>query len=385
MDHVRPRGRRPGVILYSDPKAQYLARRTEIDAAIAAVLDEGWYILGKQVSAFEQAFADYLGVKHAIGVGSGTDALHLALRALDIGPGDEVITVSHTAVATAAAIEIAGATPVLVDIEPDYYTLDPSQLEAVLTPRTRAVLPVHLYGQPAEMDPILAFARRHGLEVVEDCAQAHGARYRGRRVGGLGDAGCFSFYPTKNLGAIGDGGAIVTDDDKVADRLKQLREYGWDNRRNSRRPGWNSRLDELQAAILNVKLPHLEADNRRRRAVALIYDEALSPLPLALPRRRDDCDHAYRLYVVACDDRDALSAHLRSRDIVAGIHYALPVHRQSAYAGRLAGAMDLPVTDKAVASVLSLPIFPELQEAQATSIVDAVRSFYDAQAASQSM
>ena len=251
-------------IPWASPAAQYRAHQAEIKAAIARVLDSGFFVLGEEVEKFERAFAQYCGVAHGVGVASGTDALELAMRALGIGPGDEVITVSHTAVATAAAVLACGATPVLVDVEDAYYTLDPAKIAAAITPRTKAIVPVHLYGQAADMDAILALARPRGLRVIEDCAQCTGGRYGARRLGSLGDIACFSFYPTKNLGAIGDGGIVVTSDADLAARVRRLRQYGWDETRKTHEIGRNSRLDPIQAAILSVKLPHLDADNARR-------------------------------------------------------------------------------------------------------------------------
>jgi dTDP-4-amino-4,6-dideoxygalactose transaminase len=283
------------VIPCIDPLAQYLVRKAAIDQAIGEVLARGRYILGEQVQAFERELAAFCEARFGVGVGTGTDALHLALRALGVGPGDEVVTVSHTAVATVAAVEMAGATPVLVDIEPATFTLDPARLEAAITPRTRAVIAVHLYGQPADLDAIGAIARARGLKLIEDCAQAHGARWAGRRVGSFGDAACFSFYPTKNLGALGDGGMVVTSDEGLATRLRQLREYGWVERYVSRTAGWNSRLDELQAAVLRVKLKDLDADNARRGAIAARYAEGLTDLGLTLPATRAGSEHAFHL------------------------------------------------------------------------------------------
>lgn len=279
----------------ANPKVQYLAYRGEIDAAVGRVLESGWYILGEEVKAFEEEFATYIGVSCGIGVGSGTEAIHLALVSCGIGPGDEVITVSHTAVATVAAIELAGATPVLVDIEPDFFTLNPNKLEEAITPRTKAVLPVHLYGQPADLDPILEIARKHHLRVIEDCAQAHGAMYKDKRAGSYGDMACYSFYPTKNLGALGDGGIIVTNDTELAKKARLLREYGWAQRYVSHLAGWNTRLDEIQAAILRVKLKHLDEDNSKRARLAEIYNRKLSTTNLILPKRRENSTHAYHL------------------------------------------------------------------------------------------
>lgn len=360
------------MILFSCPGAQTRSHRAAIDAAIARVLDRGWYVLGEEVKAFEREFADALGVAHAVGVGSGTDALALALRALNIAPGDEVITVSHTAVATVAAIELAGAVPVLVDIDPAHYTLDPARLEAAITPRTKAVIAVHLYGQAADMDAIMAVARQHRLKVIEDCCQATGGRYKGRRLGSIGDAGCFSFYPTKNLGAIGDGGAVVTQYDAVAERVRSLREYGWRGDRVSHVPGVNSRLDEMQAAILRAKLPHLDADNARRRAIADRYDAALAGL-VTIPARRNPAEHVFHLYVVRTPDRDGVLARLKDHGIGAAIHYAKAAHQQPAYAARLAGCDALPETETAVSEILTLPIYPELSDAEADQVIAAVK------------
>ncbi len=364
------------MILCADPAAQYRAHRREIDAAIARVCDSERFILGPEVEAFEREFADFIGVRHGIGVASGTDALALALMASGIGAGDEVITVSHTAVATIAAIEIAGARPVLVDLEPDYYTIDVAGIEPAITPRTKAVLPVHLYGQPAELDAIAAIARRHGLRVVEDCAQAHGARFGDHRVGSVGDVGCFSFYPTKNLGALGDGGMVVTDDDSLAARLRGLRQYGWEGSAISQRPGINSRLDELQAAVLRAKLPHLDADNARRLELARRYDAALAGTGLGLPARREGSVHVHHLYVVRTPRRADLRTYLAERGVQAEVHYSPPVHRQPAYAGRLPGAEMLIETDRVAGEVLSLPLYPEIGEDAVDQVADAVRGFF---------
>lgn len=364
----------------TDPRANYLAHRAEIDAAIASVLDSGRYILGEQVMSFEREFAAYLGVRHAIGVGSGTDALHLALRACGMGPGRPVFTVAHTAVATVAAVELCGAMPVLVDINPADFTMDPQRLDETVgrilagpgwtrpsggaAPFRGAVLPVHLYGQPADMTAILAIARRHELAVVEDCAQSHGATAAGRMTGSIGDIAAFSFYPTKNLGALGDGGAVATDDAGLAERVRLLREYGWRQRYISDIAGVNSRLDELQAALLRVKLRHLDAENARRQSIAAEYDRLLAGNGLTLPRVRPGATHVYHQYVIRTADRDALQTHLRTKAIGALIHYPVPVHLQPAYAGRLPGFAALPETEAAARQVLSLPLFAELTEAQ---------------------
>jgi dTDP-4-amino-4,6-dideoxygalactose transaminase len=363
-------------ILCGNPRAQYESHRAEIDAAIRRVLESGRYILGDEVTAFEREFADYVGVRFASGVGSGTEALHLALAACGVGPGDEVVTVAHTAVATVAAIELCGATPVLVDIEPDYFTLDPNQLEDAITSRTKAVIPVHLYGQPADLHAVISIARQHGLRVIEDCAQAHGAVYRDRRVGSWGDVACFSFYPTKNLGAIGDGGAVVTNDPSLAEKVRCMREYGWASERNvSAVTGWNSRLDELQAAVLRVKLQFLDADNARRREIAGLYDELLRDSDLVLPKRRADATHVFHLYVVRSEERDELLARLRAEGVGALVHYPVPVHLQPAYLNRLRGADKLPNTERAAKEIVSLPIYPELTDAEIERVAAACVSY----------
>lgn len=349
------------MILCSNPREQYAAHRDEIRSAIDRVLDGGRYILGPEVEAFEREFASYCEVEHAIGVGSGTEALHLALAALGVGPGDEVITTAHTAVATAVAIRLCGAMPVFADIDPDTYTIDPEDVARVVTARTKAIVPVHLYGQPANLDALAELR----IPIVEDCAQAHGATWRGKRVGSIGSIAAFSFYPTKNLGAIGDGGAVVTSDPALAKHVRLLREYGWAERYVSHIEGWNSRLDELQAAILRVKLRHLDADNNRRRAIARRYDEALGI------SRPDDVGHVYHLYVIATEARDALQAHLRERGIGALVHYPVPVHRQPAYAAMAPRA--LPQTEHAAATVLSLPMYPELSDEDQQTVIAAMR------------
>lgn len=363
------------MILCSNPRAQYLAHQAEIDAAIARVLDQGWYIVGQETTAFEAEFASYIGVDHAIGVGSGTEALHVALKACGLGAGDEVITVAQTAVATVAAIEMAGATPVFVDIEEGFLTLDPLKLERAITPRTRAIIPVHLYGQPADLAPIIEIARRHNLLLIEDCAQAHGATYKGKRVGSFGDVACFSFYPTKNLGAIGDGGMVVTNDAEIAKQSRLLREYGWAERYVSSISGWNSRLDELQAAILRIKLRYLDADNESRNKIARRYLADLGGLDLVLPSVRFEATHVFHLFVVLSDRREALRSFLKDNGVGALVHYPVPVHLQPAYSGRLAGSDNLEVTERAAAQVLSLPMYPELQDRDLDTVIAAVRKF----------
>ena len=359
----------------ANPRAQYAAHRGEIDAAIARVLDGGRYILGDETEAFEREFAAYIGVDHAVAVGSGTEALHIAMRALGIGTGDEVITVSHTAVATVAAVELCGATPVLVDVDSDSLTIDPAEIEAAISRKTKAIVPVHLYGQPAELAAVCDIAARHGLRVIEDCAQSVGARYRERRTGSWGDVGCYSFYPTKNLGALGDGGMVVTSSSEVAQQARMLREYGWRQRYVSSIAGWNTRLDELQSAVLRVKLRHLDSDNNRRLQLARRYDDSLRNSGLRLPCCKANRTHVYHLYVVRSTRRDALREFLRQRDVGTMIHYPVPVHRQPAYADRLSSSRDLSESERAADEVLSLPMFPELTDSDADSVVEAVLAF----------
>ena len=364
----------------ASPHAQYLAHRDDIQAAIQRVLEGNSYILGKEVAEFESAFATYCDPNKkliGIGVNSGTDALTLAMRALNIGTGDEVITVSHTAVATVASVIATGAVPVLIDIDPVFYTLDPDRLESAISSRTRAIIAVHLYGQPADMDKINAIAHRDGLPVIEDCAQAAGAAYNGRRVGSLADVACFSFYPTKNLGAIGDGGMVVTSNETLADRIRGLRQYGWDNSRQTLAVGINSRLDELQAAVLSAKLPFLDSDNERRKKIAERYCTALAHLPLTLPAARQNSHHVYHLFVIGCDDRDSLMASLARDGIHSGIHYPLPVHCQRGYDKHvILPNGGLPITEQLSSRILSLPIFPELDKNDVEEVISAVTSYY---------
>ncbi len=365
----------------TDPRAGYLEHQADIDGAIARVLAGGQFILGREVEAFEAAFAAWLGVKHGIGVSSGTDALELALRACDIGSGDLVFTVSHTAVATVAAIERAGATAVLIDIEAGGYTMDAAALESALRApppgRPVAILPVHLYGEPADMTGILDLARRHGLRVIEDCAQSHGAAYRGQTTGSLGDISCFSFYPTKNLGALGDAGMTATDDADLAAALREIREYGWRQRYISARVGMNTRLASIQAGILAAKLPHLHSDNARRQALAARFDEGLADLPLRLPRCRAGSSHVYHQYVVRTPARDALREHLSGAGIGTGIHYPAPVHLQPAYLGRLAEfPAGLPETTRIAGHIVSLPMYPQLSVAAVDRVISETRRFF---------
>lgn len=360
------------LILPVDLTKQYHALQQEIDAAIKRVMSRGWYILGEETRAFEQEFAAYIGVSEGVGVASGTAAITLALRAVGVQDGAEVITVSHTAVATVAAIELAGGRPVFVDIDCQTFTLDPNQLEAAISERTKAIVPVHLYGHPADMTAILAIARRHNLAVVEDCAQAHGARYQGQRVGSWGDAAAFSFYPTKNLGAAGDGGLVVTNNTDLANRVRLLRQYGWAERYVSYLRGDNSRLDELQAAILRVKLRHLDAWNEQRRTLAAAYQQALADLELTLPRPVGDVEHVYHLYVVRSPRRDELLPYLQANGVVAQVHYPMPVHRQPAYADLAPQNGSLLITERVAEEVLSLPLYPEMPPEAVAEVAQAI-------------
>ena len=361
------------LIPQSNPLANYLAYRNEIDAAIQRTVASGRYILGNEVAAFEREFAEYLRVSCAVGVDSGTAALYLALRACEIGPGDAVITVSHTAVATVAAIELCGATPLFVDIEPATFTIAIEGLKEALTRhegRVKAIIPVHLFGHPARMAEILKVAADQGIRVIEDCAQAHGAEWDGRKVGTFGDIAAFSFYPTKNLGALGDGGAVATNDEKLGRRVRALREYGWEQRFISQIPGTNSRLDELQAAVLRVKLRYLDEDNQRRTRIAELYSQALATRAVVTPQTSPGAKHVFHQYVIRTKARDSLQAFLGERGVATAIHYPMPVHQQPAYAGRIQACGSLHETEVAAREILSLPMFPELQEHQLKTVVD---------------
>ncbi len=360
------------MIICANPLAQFQSYQSEIEAAVLRVLRSNCYILGPEVNALEQEFTAYIGTTHAVGVANGTDALELALRALDLKPGDEVITVSHTAVATVAAIEAAGAVPVLVDVDPDFYTLNPTQLTEVLSSRTRAVIVVHLYGQAADLDEIGAFCEKHNLILIEDGSQAHGAKWKGKRLGSIGHIGCFSCYPTKNLGAIGDAGLVTTNDDKLAHKIRILREYGWQERYISDIPGRNSRLDELQAAILRIKLRHLDDDNQKRRDLAAQYTSLLGD-GVRTPAIRQGAEHVFHLYVVRTAHRQELMAHLKSHEIHTAIHYPTPVHLQPAYKGRVRTARSMEVTERLAKEVLSLPLYPELPLEMGRQIIATVR------------
>jgi len=362
-------------IPFANPKAQYLSRKREIDAAMTRTLESGRYILGQEVESFEREFSAFVGVQYCVGVGNGTDALALALQAVGVKPGDEVITVANSAVATVAAIEQVGAVPVLADIDSQTKCLDPQQLEGLVTSRTRAIVPVHLFGQPAPMKDIIFLSRKMGLKVVEDCAQAHGAEIQGEKVGAFGDAAAFSFYPTKNLGALGDGGAVVTNSFDVGETVRQLREYGWAQRSVSHRPGVNSRLDEIQAAILRVKLPFLGTDNARRRTIAQIYEGAIHFPTIGSPPKIAGTVSGMHLFVVECEARDRLREFLGKEGIGTGIHYPMPIHKQPAYSGRLRGHDRLPCTEALSEKILSLPMYPELTESQVERICAALQKW----------
>jgi dTDP-4-amino-4,6-dideoxygalactose transaminase len=361
---------------FLDLPATYIELQKEIDEAIERVLRSGAFILGKDVEAFEQEFASYLGVKHCIGVGNGLDALHLSLCALGAGAGDEVLVPSNTYIATWLAISYTGATPVPIEPDPCTYSMDPDRIEAAITPRTKGIVPVHLYGQSADMDPILEIARRRGLWVLEDAAQAHGARYKGVRVGGLGDAAGWSFYPGKNLGAFGDGGAITTNSDEIADRVRVLRNYGSRVKYFNEVKGFNSRLDSIQAAVLRVKLPHLDEWNARRRAIAERYAASLRGTDMVLPTQSTWAEHVFHVFVVRCQHREALQEHLKARGISTLIHYPVPPHLQDAYRDLGFREGSLPLTEALHREVSSLPIGPHLGPEAVEAVIQGVREFY---------
>ena len=366
------------MIRFNDLMPRDSQLRTEIDQAIKRVLDSGWFILGPEVEAFEAEFAAYHGLRHAVGVANGTDAIQLALLAGGVGPGDEIITVAHTAVATASAIEATGATPILVDIDSVTYTLDTSAAEARVSPRTKAIIPVHLYGHPADMTAITNLAKKHNLFVIEDCAQAHGARWHGQLVGTMGHLATFSFYPTKNLGAYGDGGAILTNDDDLGERLHRLRNYGQISRYHHAERGINSRLDELQAAILRVKLRYLDAQNETRRKIATLYGDHLDGVEsIVCPSESVDAYHAYHLYVIRHAARDRLQEFLKETGIQTLIHYPIPVHLQPAYVDLGYSIGDLPNTEKIANEILSLPLHMALTSDQVIHIADTITQIAD--------
>lgn len=366
------------MVPFLDLKSPYDELKPEIDAAIQRVLDSGWFILGPEVETFERAFATYCDAAHAVSVANGLDALHLALLAMDVGPGDEVIVPSNTYIATWLAVSQCGATPVPVEPRADTHTLDPDRVEAAITPRTRVILPVHLYGLPADMDPLCAIARRHGLRILEDGAQSHGARYKGRPLGAHGDAVAWSFYPGKNLGALGDGGAVTTDDPALADRLRVLRNYGSRVKYVNEVKGWNSRLDPMQAAVLGVKLARLDAWNDRRRALAARYTAGLAAVAgpdLGLPVSPAGFDSAWHLYVVTTPHRAALQAALAEAGIGTLIHYPIAPHRQQAYAELGLGPGSQPIAERLADQVLSLPMGPHLLPEQVDEVVQVIVRF----------
>ncbi len=370
---------------FVDLAAQYATLKTEVDAAIAGVLAKTDFILGEAVALFEQEFADFCKVNYAVGVDSGTSALELALKAYDIGPGDEVITVANTFMATVLAISYTGATPILVDIDPATYQIDSAALLNAITPRTKAIMPVHLYGYPVEMDAIMQIAQRFGLVVIEDASQAHGARYKGQQIGSLGHAAVFSFYPAKNLGAYGDGGIVVTNDAQVAARLRMLRNYGQREKYHHVMKGYNRRLDTLQAAVLRVKLQHLDSWNAARRQHARLYGELLADCEhlLALPSAAVHVEPVYHLYVVRVAHRSQLRAYLESKNISTGVHYPIPIHLQPAYQDLAYRKGDFPITERYAEEILSLPMYAELSEDAIAYVCKAIRDFVPAYASEQ--
>jgi dTDP-4-amino-4,6-dideoxygalactose transaminase len=357
------------VIPFLDLKAQYRQIKREIDAAIARVIDSAQFVLGPEVVAFEERFAEYCGAKHCIALNSGTSGLHLALLAAGVGPGDEVITVSMTFVATVAAILYCGAKPVFVDIDPNTWTMDPALIEAAITPRTKAILPVHLHGLMADMDPIVALANRHGFVVVEDAAQSHGAEYKGRSAGSIGDIGCFSFYPGKNLGAYGEGGAVVTDDPELARQMTLLRDWGQESKYYHVLPGYNYRMDAIQGAVLNVKMDHIETWTEGRRSVAAQYNRLLAGSYCQSPAPPPHSRHVYHVYAIRVADRDHVQELLHAAGIGTSIHYPVPVHLQKAYAGLGYRSGDLPVSEAVADQFLSLPIYAELRPEEVLQVV----------------
>ena len=360
-----------------DLTAQYQSIKDEVLSAATRVLESGRFVLGPEVESFEREFAEYCGASHGVAVNTGTSALHLALLAAGVGPGDEVVTVSFTFAATVSAICYTGAKPVFVDIHPASYTMDVSQLEGAISQRTKAIIPVHLYGQSADLGPITEIAQRHDLVVIEDACQAHGAEYQGRRVGGLGDLGCFSFYPAKNLGACGEAGMVVTSDAEHAEKMRTLRNWGQDEKNHHVAPGYNYHMDEIQAAILRVKLRFLESWLAARRACAARYTELLADLPIQPPVEMPYGRHVYHLYAVRVAERDALKERLGACGIQTGVHYPVPVHLQDAYTGLGYGPGDFPESERLAAEELSLPMYPELTGAQQEEVVAALRHAHE--------
>lgn len=364
------------LVPFVDLQAQHRSLRADIDRAISRVISESSFILGPEVEAFEREFATYLGADNAVGLSSGTDAIHLALKAMGIGPGDEVIVPAFTFIATASGVSMSGATPVFADIDRTTFLLSPADTARRVTSRTRAIVPVHLYGQALDLAPFQELARRHDLRLIEDACQAHGARVGDRKVGTLGDVGCFSFYPSKNLGALGDGGLAVAADPGVAGRIRQLSHHGQATKNVHSVLGYTNRLDGLQAAILRAKLPHLDAWNAGRRAAAARYTQELEKLDVVVPRSAMDADHVFHVYAIRCARRDQLLERFAKLGIQAAVHYPTPVHRQPAYA-HLAGSESLPESERAAAEVVSLPMFAEITAAQQARVVDAIRAHLD--------
>ncbi len=362
-------------IPFGDLRRQYLSIKDEIDGAVHSALDSGWFILGKQVEAFEREFAEYCGCRYGVGVGSGTEALHLALLACGVKQGDEVITVPNTAVPTVSAISFANAVPIFVDIDPKSYTMDVSKIEEKISIKTKAIIPVHIFGQSADMDLNLEIAEKWNLNIIEDACQAHGTEYKNRKIGSIGDVGCSSFYPSKNLGAYGDGGMVVTNNKDIAQKVWMLRNYGQEKRYYHSIKGFNSRLDELQAAILRVKLKYLDEWNARRREIAKLYDEMITNNEILKPAKMDYGKHIYHLYVIRTERRDQLQKYLQKRGIKTVIHYPIPVHLQEAYHDLGLKEGTCPIAEKYAHEVLSLPMFPELTEEEVEFICGAINSF----------
>jgi dTDP-4-amino-4,6-dideoxygalactose transaminase len=372
------------MIPFVNLKAQYESLESEIQKAITNVLVKTDFILGNDVAAFENEFAQYCGSKYAVSLDSGISALELGLRALGVGPGDEVITVSFTFIATVSSISFTGAKPVLVDIDPATYNIDCSKIEQAITPRTKAIMPVHLYGQPVNMDELMSLARKHGLKVIEDACQSHGAMYKGKRVGTFGDIGCFSFYPGKNLGAYGDGGALVTEDESLAEKIKMLRNYGQREKYNHVFLAYNRRLDTMQAAVLRVKLPHLDTWNTKRANAASIYNELLAGTPdLTTPVQREDRTHVYHLYVLRHPKRDEMLEYLKNNGVMAGLHYPIPVHQQPCYEELGVSKNTLPVSEEVAKQVISLPMYPELTLEEIKHVAKHVKEFANSRAAAK--
>lgn len=360
------------LIPVSNPRARFIQKKNEFLKAADSVIERGMYILGDEVTSFENEFAAYIGVNHCVGVANGTDAISVALRGLGVKAGDEVITVSHSAVATVAAIEMAGAIPVFADIEPDTRCIDPLKIEKLISHKTKVIIPVHIYGQPAKIQQIISLAHSKNVKVLEDCAQAHGAKVDGKNVGSFGDAAAFSFYPTKNLGAIGDGGAVVTNSKEVYKNILAIRQYGWHERYISDFPGVNSRLDELQAAFLRIKLKELDRDNDRRNAIAARYNYVIEKLNIKPPHNIPNNYHAYHLYVIESGERDRLANFLSENGVGTALHYPAAIHEQNAYLGRIKGGDSLPVTENLYKRILSLPMFPELSDAEVDIVCNAL-------------